>query len=68
MGRQADRYRKWKRAKGQLEEVFRDPETTVVVHCAFRRLPWRQFPTAAPVGCEFVEFSCGAHRCAIPHC
>jgi hypothetical protein len=32
MGRQADLYRKWKRAKGQLEEVFRDPETTVVVH------------------------------------
>ena len=23
---------------------------------------------AAPVGCEFVKFSSGAHRCAIPHC
>lgn len=32
MGRQADLYRKWKRAKGQLEEVFQAPESAVVIH------------------------------------
>lgn len=32
MGRQADLYRKWKRAKRQLEDVFQSPENTVVVH------------------------------------
>ena len=32
MGRQADLYRKWKRAKDQLEEVFESPEDTLVVH------------------------------------
>lgn len=32
MGRQADLYRKWKRAKGQLEEIFQTPDSTVVVH------------------------------------
>ena len=32
MGKQLDLYRKWKRAKSQLEDVFRSPESTVVVH------------------------------------
>jgi hypothetical protein len=32
LGRQADLYRKWKHAKGQLEEVFQSPENTLVVH------------------------------------
>jgi hypothetical protein len=32
VGRQADLYRKWKRAKGQLEEVFQAPESTAVIH------------------------------------
>lgn len=32
MGRQADLYRKWKRAKDQLEELFRVPDSTVVIH------------------------------------
>ena len=32
MGRQADLYQKWKRSREQLEEVFRSPENTLVVH------------------------------------
>jgi hypothetical protein len=32
VGRQADLYRKWKRAKSQLEEIFQTPENTVVIH------------------------------------
>jgi hypothetical protein len=32
VGRQADLYRKWKHAKGQLDEVFLSAENTLVVH------------------------------------
>jgi hypothetical protein len=32
MGRQAELYRKWRRAKRQLEDVFRSPENTLVIH------------------------------------
>lgn len=32
VGRQADLYRKWRRSKSQLEEVFQSPENSLVVH------------------------------------
>lgn len=32
MGKDLDLYRKWKKAKQQLEQVFQSPEHTIVVH------------------------------------
>ena len=32
MGQQRDLYQKWKRAKNQLQDIFRSPDHTVVVH------------------------------------
>src|SRR6266487_5182682 len=32
MGKQIDLYRRWKRARSQLDEIFQVPENTLVIH------------------------------------
>jgi len=44
LGRQADLYRKWRRSKGQLEELFHTPETTVVIHYSCESFRDREDP------------------------
>jgi hypothetical protein len=58
------------RMVGKISLTYRvDPARLVTLQdCLIKCVSCVPIGQLAPVGCEFVKFSSGAHRCAIPHC